>query len=679
MHYPGKFSNDNKDHDEIFKDKVVLNQAAGNIEFVNTKDAESISITHKNGSFDKLDKNGKDSLVTRDKREVIMGDSLLNIGGTHLEIIDENKEEITLGDIIEKVGDIDKWQKPMEDIKRSQRELHDIKRRFEVKRTKEYNSIDQAPGQSKAGSNARYNGISSKVIKTSSPTKVSTKKKNSGEIIDIKDGSDSYSTVSSSGDRCLTCWGKLLSPSTQDGQFSIDTTKDTIVKKREEIQKKIYEYEKELGQNKHPEGGSYIRTIAKNFIDNIGLVFNDFESFRKDPKGKLVPYGVKIDPLGTTIYTQYRETSLIENVDVEKFPGGSYELNICDGWNVTVGSNGINFKTTGPLNIYGTLVNLVGEQITINARGETSIGGERVDISGEVISLRPKKSSRQLDTGGSTEEEQQVLIDGNLNVALNAIIRGGAHVEGELTVQHITAPCEYQMTETNFTWGEAVEPMKLPNPNPELCAFGINGVKNIINPTECGSEPPKSPTYATLLGGAYIGKAVGYDSQGNIHCLDVYSEESPNFAIVDPHVHPFKTIASKLIEKNVKVDNTAGSIKGSGSVNPHDAIRAIGSRNNWTSPVMAQPVKNSKTPYTVVEKFGGLCESIQINKTDWDGASSTEDTRPSGEGVRTSKYTDSDIKQRVTNIERQLESRYKELLIALADITSMKEQLGNIT
>lgn len=681
MHYPGKYNNDNKENSEIFKDKVVINQPAGNVEFINTKDAESVSVTHKNGSYDKFDKFGKDSLVTRDKREHIMGDSLTNIGGTDVTLVDENKEIVVLGDVIEKVGDVDKWQKPMEEIKKQQKEIHDIKRLFEVKRTNSYNSIDQAPNQSKAGSHAKCptDSVQAKILVTDSSSKVSKESKGSRDVIKIEDGSDSYKTVSGGGgSRCLTCWGKLLSPSTQDGSWSPETMKQQISSKREEIQRDMYEYEKELGQNKHPEGGSHIRIIAKNFIENIGLVFNDFESFRKDPKGKLVPYGVKIDPLGTTIYTQYRESSLIENVDVEKFPGGTYELNICDGWNVTVGSNGINFKTTGPLNIYGSIVNILSEQTTINSRGETSIGGERVDINGEIITLRPKKVTRTLDTGGQTEEEQQVLIDGNLNVGNNMIVRGGTHIEGELSVHHITAPCEYHMTETDFTWGEKKEPQELPNPDPELCAYGLNGSSTAMDPTQCGTEPTKSPTYATLLPGAYIGRAVGYDSLGQPLCLDVYSLKSENFAVVDEHVHPFKAIASKLIDQSSTINAQAGSITGSGSANPHDAIRAIGARNNWTKPVLAQPVENSKTPFTVVEKFGGnSCEPITINKESW-GESAQADTLPSGEGVRTSKYPDSQLKQKLQQLESRLESKYAELQRALADVSALKEQIGNI-
>lgn len=671
MHYPGKHDNDSKPNEELHKDKVVWNHPAGSIEFVNTSDTESITITHKSGSFSRKDKFGTEELTTRDKRENILGDSTLSILGSKTELIDETSEKIILGDEISKIGDVDKWQKPMEDIKKEQRELHDLKRLFEIKRTNKHNSIDQAPGQSKAGSPADCptDKNESKILLTDTPSVVTlAENKIPRTIMEIEDVEESYKTIIGGGDdRCLTCWGALLSPSTQDGKWSDEGLKQQIVQKRIDIQKKIYESEKHLGQNKHPEGGSSIQTIAKNFIENIGLVFNDFESFRKDPKGKLVPYGIKIDPLGTTIYTQYRETSLIEHVNVEKFPGGSYDLNICDGWKVTVGSNGIDFKTTGPLNIYGTLVNILGEQITMNSRGELSLGGERVDISGDVITLRPRKTSRKLETGPVTEDEQQVLVDGNLNVGINAIIRGGLHVEGELTTHHITAPCEYQITESDFVWGKQIPPTDFGQ-----CLGGLNGIKDNRHAEECSGPLDKSPTYATLLPGAKIGYAIGVDSNGDSHCLDVYSLESPNFAIVDPHFHYFKNVPLKLFSQNSDAEVSAGVIQGAGNANPHDAVRAAGARNNWPTPVLAHKTQNSKSEFDVVEKFGGNgCEPLVINKTDWIEPC-VADSLPPGEGVRTSQYTDSVLKTRVDEIEKLLETKYKEIQNIMNTLSELK-------
>jgi hypothetical protein len=656
MHYPGKYSNDDIENEEIFKDKVVINQPSGNIEFINTKDAESVSITHKNGSFLKLDKFGTERLTTRDHREHVQGDSLTNISGSNTILVDEGEQKIVLGDSIETTGDADKWKKPMTQIKNVQKELHDKKRLFEVRRTNSKNSIDQAPNQTKSGNHAPCptDATTSKMIKTSSSTVVELEQNvmPRSKIIQIKDNTDSYETVAGSGPRCMTCWGKLISPSTQDGIWETEPEKAEISKKREEVQKKMVEYEKQLGQNKSPNGGNSIKNVAKNFVENIGLVFNDFESFRKDPHGKLVPCGIKIDPLGTTIYTQYRDASLIEQVDVEKLPGGSYELNINDGWKATVGSNGIEFKTTGPLNLFGTLVNLTGEQINIGSRGEIGLDGERIDLSADIITLRPKKLSRSLETGGETEEEQQLLIDGNLNVGLNAVIRGGMHVEGELTTHHITAPCEYQITETDFTWGQQVP-----------------GKKDTSRPEACEEDFSKSPTFATLLPDLRIGYVVIKNKETDEdERYDVYSYLSENVAQVDPHQHYFKNVPLKLFQSEGNVSVTAGSVGGSGVASPHDAVRVVGSRNNWTKPVLSMPVLNSKTENTVVTKFGGCDNGVQINKTDWIEPAEN-DSLPDGEGVRTSRYTDAEIKQRIAKIEADLEANYKRLKEELAKIS----------
>lgn len=653
MDYPGKFSNDNRENDEIFKDKVVINQPSGNIEFINTKDSESVSFNHKNGSFVKLDKFGSDVLTTKDSREHIMGDSLININGGKTEIVDENLTTVVLGDTVTTIGDANKWKSPMENIKKAQRELHDVKRLFEIRRTEKTDPIDQAPTQTKSGTPAKCptEQNNSKILKTEESTLVVLEKNFMPRIkpITIQDNADVYENVIGAGERsCLTCWGKLLSPSSQDGFWATESEKQKIVEKREAVQKKIHEYEKQLGQSKHPNGGTDIRTVAKNFIENIGLVFNDFESFRKDPHGKLVPCGVKIDPCGTTVYTQYRDTSLIESVDVDKFPGGSYNLNICDGWTVTVGSNGIEFKTSGPLNLFGTLVNMVGEQVNIGSRGDLGLDGERVDITGEVISIRPKKTSRTLSDGTQTEEEQQLLIDGNLNVNLNAIVRGGLHVEGELTTHHITAPCEYQITETDFVWGNQ-----------------IPGIRDSSMPTECDEDFSKSVTHATLLPDLRI----GYVLIPNIGILDVYSYLTPNFAHVDPHRHYFKNVPLKLFqnESESEVSIPAFGEPLQAMQNAHDAVRSIGARNNWTKPVLPQIVKNSKTENTVLNKFGGgFCSPLTLAKENWAGTESESDSLPPGEGVRTQSSSSDKIAEIKREIDSYLNSKYAELQEAMS-------------
>ena len=66
-----------------------------------------------------------------------------------------------------------------------------------------------------------------------------------------------------------------------------------------------------------------------------------------------------------------------------------------------------------------------------------------INISAEILRLRNKN-------------QRQVLIDSNLGVNKNVVIGGGLHVEGEMFLQHVTAPREYQETETTIAHGEAV-------------------------------------------------------------------------------------------------------------------------------------------------------------------------------------------------------------------------------
>jgi len=125
----------------------------------------------------------------------------------------------------------------------------------------------------------------------------------------------------------------------------------------------------------------------------------------------------------------------------------------------------------------------------------------------------------------------------------------------------------------------------------------------------------------------------------------------------------------KLFEKDSQIQASAGSLKGSGSASAHDAVRAVGARNNWPTPVLAKPVKNSKTEFTVTTKFGGGgCKQLTTTKTDWEEAAQA-DSLPQGEGVRTEKYSDETIKQKIKQLEADLESKYAELKQALAELS----------
>lgn len=664
--YPGDRNNEPNPNQEQSRDLALINQPAGGIEFRNVKDDEMVTIYHKNGSLLRFNKKSTDLLHTQDKREHIMGDSHLQVNGNVVEIFDKNVETISYGDSINKVGDVDKWQPYSEEYRKLIKEIHDIKRLFEIKRVKYHNFIDQAPEQTKDGSLAPcpIEKTKSKVLYTVAPMLYTPTPKAPclRTIMTVADPIQEYKTVSGGGGKmfgsgweCFTCWGTGYSPSSQDGIWSEEKLKKEITQKRIDIQEKLFEVEKHLGQNKHREGGTQINKVSKDYVGVIGLAFNDFESFRRDPKGKLVPYGIKIDPFGSGLYTQYRESTLIEHVHVDRMPGGMVDLTISDSLSLIVGSNGINIKSTGPAEFYSPMFNIASEQFNLNSRGELTIGGERVDISGEIITIRPRKVEREIENAkgeivdplpanfkSKTEPEQQVFIDGNLNVGLNAIIKGGMHVEGEVSLLHITAPLEYQITETDFEFG-----------NQKNCD---------LDPTvdnDC-SEPSKSPTYADIVPGCLIGYCV-VGSGSSAGTWPVFSICAPNSVLVHPHHHYFKNLPLKLIRDNIEVNMTVGDKTETKILDPHSVVRSIGSRNNFADTVNAKPVVNSTTNNTVHEKFGGsACKPLEISNGNWEEPNQNE-TFPPGEGVRTSSYPDSVIFEKVKELEKSLEEKYKEL------------------
>ena len=146
-----------------------------------------------------------------------------------------------------------------------------------------------------------------------------------------------------------------------------------------------------------------------------------------------------VDDLGT--YVNYSPSPLIELVHVQDLPGGDYTLNVCNRYNVMVGAGGLNLKSMGPTNITGTVTNVTGEQVNISSENEVNINANTINISAEILSLRNTK-------------QKQILIQNSLGVTNNIVVGGAVSVEGELFVQHVTAPAEYQVTQSTTAYGQ---------------------------------------------------------------------------------------------------------------------------------------------------------------------------------------------------------------------------------
>ena len=177
-------------------------------------------------------------------------------------------------------------------------------------------------------------------------------------------------------------------------------------------------------------GGNFIETVTKHKLVNVGLVFNGFASTRYNKTAKTITeYYNNTGKVTTTI-------PAIEYTHIDDMPGGNYTVSAGNRYNLLVGSGGIDIKTTGPINMGGTIVALAGKQVNIASSDDTNIdGGTNLSIISNIMSLR-------------TRNRQQVVIDDNLGISQNVIIGGGAYVKGETYLQHVTAPVEFQVTES---------------------------------------------------------------------------------------------------------------------------------------------------------------------------------------------------------------------------------------
>ena len=188
-------------------------------------------------------------------------------------------------------------------------------------------------------------------------------------------------------------------------------------------------------------GGDEITFVKRHKIETIGAVTNDYPSTRIDPEGRSQPLGIDVGE--NTSYENMDYISHVEEVDNDMaIPAGNYTLNVGNRYNVLVGSGGLQLKTSGSVEMGGAVTKIAGAQVTIQASSQpvgqsaddTPPGGGTVHIGSDgAVAIQAQKSV-------SLRSNRQVLVSPSLGVKRNLKVGGGAYVEGELYVHHITAP-----------------------------------------------------------------------------------------------------------------------------------------------------------------------------------------------------------------------------------------------
>lgn len=676
--YPGDFTNSLNPNEHFFKDHALINHPAGYLEWLNSKGIEQINLIHKNGSGLMMAPRQFGLVSTKNFKANFLADSTFEVKGDFTLHVDKDLNICYLGDSFSVTGDADKWQKYMEGIQNDLKPLHNKKQLFETKRTKFHNSIDQSTLQTKVGALAAcpIEKVGIKIVKTETPMKWLPYEYGPcfRALATLEENVDTFNTYTGSGGIapdegwfCLTCHGTNESPSTQDGSFDIEKIKDEIEKDMVELTTTLAEKEKFLGQNKKPSGGDSYNTTSKNRIDVVGLTFNNMNSTRVDPVGRLIPNNLVIDPFGSSVYKTYRAAALIERVHVDEHPGGDWVLNVGNSYNLNVGSNGINIKTSGNLDLFGSTMRLLSQQIQLNSRWNMELtSGDSMLISSPNIVIKPIVTELEVeDSSGNiralpangknkTQPLGQVLIDGNIGVVGNAIVKGGMHVEGEVTLHHLTMPMEMHITEEDFEFGKS-----------SPCA------SDVLGEDMCAEEIVRGPTYADIVEGCLIGYChVGGGSSAGV--WPVYSVCAPSSVLVHPHHHYMKMPAMRLVRDLEEVQATYGDLTQTKEVAPHDMVRAIGARNNSVKPVLAKPVKNSLTNDTVHVKFGNSnCGApVTINNSDWEEPCAS-DTLPTGMGVGT--IPDSELLKIIKDNEKTGEISSTEITNTLSKVSEERK------
>jgi hypothetical protein len=227
--------------------------------------------------------------------------------------------------------------------------------------------------------------------------------------------------------KCKVCRGSGESPFSYDGDWAPEPEKEKIKQEYEQASPQLAATEQALG-----DGGNYLLEVTRNMVVNVGCAMNMMSDVKYDKKGKKAPIGVTVGEERT--YEKQGETPVLEKTHVDNLAGGTLSFIAGNGCNFVVGSRGLNFDCFGSCKLNGSIVQIGGSQVIVSSQNEVKIGsGSRLSLEGKALSLK----------SGSG----QVLMENNLGVSGNMIIAGGAHIEGELCVNHVTAPLELQKTE----------------------------------------------------------------------------------------------------------------------------------------------------------------------------------------------------------------------------------------
>jgi hypothetical protein len=277
-----------------------------------------------------------------------------------------------------------------------------------------------------------------------------------------------------------------------------------LIQKNEEL----LAYEQALGV-----GGNSTTNILKNKMVNIGGGFNMTSPISIDPHGTEVAAAPLIDKWqGVTTLNggipKLERSTINDACDV-----GNYTITIGNKFNILTGGGGVRIDTNGPLDLQAPMINLVGHG---------------VDMSGEVVKVNAS-SGILFDSKNflTLRAPFSIALDGNCQVTKNMVVQGGSYINGELYVNHITAPLEMQET------------------------MEQESATGIFTPEATFIFTNLTPLIGTEAGGVVTipSQAITFQVTANIPGIDPVT--------VKPHIHKFPNIPLRLT-KGTTINSETG-------------------------------------------------------------------------------------------------------------------------
>jgi hypothetical protein len=182
-------------------------------------------------------------------------------------------------------------------------------------------------------------------------------------------------------------------------------------------------------------GGNLDCFVTRNSVFTVGAVVNDLPALRVDPRGGLIFAGVRTTDNGSD--NIYKSIPLCEETNNEgQFPVGNTTVASSNSLKIESGAGGIKLSSTGVLETSTVATQMKStHSIDLHSGGNLILrAAKSISITADIISIRHS-------------DDGQVGIGGSLGVENNITVGGSAIVNGEMYVQHITAPAEIQVTE----------------------------------------------------------------------------------------------------------------------------------------------------------------------------------------------------------------------------------------